>query len=127
EHTEKELLDINYALNAIEKGTYGVCEKCGKDIPIDRLEAIPTTTYCKEHSPTQIVSTNRPIEEGVLMPPFGKFEFDGEENTAFDAEDAWQEVARYGTSETPSDFSNPMDHYNETFIESDDQVGYVEA
>ncbi|MFC4321674.1 TraR/DksA C4-type zinc finger protein [Litchfieldia salsa] len=128
EHVEKELKDINYALEAIDSGTYGVCEKCGKEIPVDRLDAIPTTTYCKEHSPTQIVSHNRPIEEGVLMTPFGKFEFDGEpdEVEAYDAEDSWQDVARYGTSETPADLTDSVDSYNETYIESDDQVGYVE-
>jgi len=126
EHIEKQLEDIKYAMEAIENGTYGKCEKCGKDIPLERLEAIPTTTFCKEHSPTQIVSHNRPIEEGVLMPPFGKFEFDDEEAEVYDAEDSWQDVERYGTSETPSDFFDSVDHYNETFIESEDPVGYVE-
>ncbi|MFT4417090.1 yteA family sporulation protein [Fredinandcohnia humi] len=126
EHMEKELKDIKYALEAIENGTYGKCEKCGKDIPIKRLEAIPTTTYCVEHSPTQVVSHNRPIEEGVLMTPFGKFEFDEQDAEAYDAEDSWQDVARYGTSESPSDLSDPVDHYNDSYIESDDIVGYVE-
>jgi hypothetical protein len=82
--------------------------------------------YCKEHSPDQFVSHNRPIEEGVLMPPYGKFEFDDVDSVAFDAEDSWQEVARFGTSESPSDFADPPDHYNETYIESHDSVGYVE-
>ncbi len=127
EHIEKELKDINYALEAIEKGTYGICEKCGKEIPIERLEAIPTTTYCKEHSPTQIVSHNRPVEEGVLMTPFGKFEFDDTEAEVYDAEDSWQDVARYGTSESPSDLDDRVDHYNDMYIESEDPVGYVEA
>ncbi|WP_449537351.1 yteA family sporulation protein [Ferdinandcohnia sp. Marseille-Q9671] len=127
EHVEKELEDINYALQAIQEGTYGTCQKCGKDIPFDRLDAIPTTTYCVEHSPTQVVSHNRPIEEGVLMPPFGKFELDEEdESVSFDAEDSWQEVARYGTSESPSDLTDSVDHYNEAFIESGENVGYVE-
>ncbi|MFS0864430.1 TraR/DksA C4-type zinc finger protein [Fredinandcohnia sp. 179-A 10B2 NHS] len=126
EHIEKELEDIEYALQAIENGTYGKCEKCGKDIPFERLQAIPTTTYCVEHSPTQVVSHNRPIEEGVLMPPFGKFELDEQDAETYDAEDSWQDVARYGTSESPSDLTNSVDHYNETYIESDDIVGYVE-
>lgn len=126
EHIEKQLKDIEYALQAIDEGRYGKCEKCGKDIPVDRLEAIPTTTYCVEHSPNQVVSHNRPIEEGVLMPPFGKF-VDEEDNVAFDAEDSWQDVARYGTSESPSDFTDAVDDYNEAFIEADEYVGYVEA
>jgi YteA family regulatory protein len=126
EHIEKELKDIQQALKAIENGSYGICKKCGKEIPFERLEALPTALYCKEHSPDQFVSHNRPIEEGVLMPPYGKFEFDDVDSVVFDAEDSWQEVARFGTSESPSDFADPPDHYNETYIESHDPVGYVE-
>ncbi|MCA1032499.1 yteA family sporulation protein [Bacillus timonensis] len=126
EHSLKELHDIEHALQAIEDGTYGTCKTCGADIPKERLETIPTTTYCKEHSPNQLVSHNRPIEEGVLMPPYGKFEFDEQDAEVYDAEDSWQDVARYGTSETPSDLSNSVDSYSETYIESDDPVGYVE-
>jgi len=125
EHIEKELEDINYALQAIEEGTYGKCEKCGKDISVDRLQAIPTTTYCVEHSPTQVVSHNRPIEEGVLIPPFEKYVHE-DENVSFDAEDSWQDVAKYGTSESPSDLVDPVDSYNEVFMDSEENVGYVE-
>ncbi|MGY3716713.1 TraR/DksA C4-type zinc finger protein [Sutcliffiella cohnii] len=127
EHTEKELADINHALQAMENGTYGKCEVCGKDIDEERLEAIPSTTYCKEHSPNQIVSHNRPVEEGVLMPAFGKFEFDDEEAVTFDSEDTWQIVSEYGTSESPSDLDNRgVDHYNDVYVESGENEGYVE-
>ncbi|MFC0273988.1 yteA family sporulation protein [Metabacillus herbersteinensis] len=126
EHVEEEYHDIERALDAIEKGIYGVCETCGVEIPLDRLDAIPTATTCKEHAPEQAVSHNRPVEEGVLMPPFGKFEYDDKEVVAFDAEDSYQEVNRYGSSETPSDFNNPQDHYNDVYMESDDPIGYVE-
>lgn len=127
EHYRNELGNINKALEAIENGTYGKCEVCGKEIAVQRLEALPTTTYCIEHTPDQITSHERPLEEGVLMPPFGKFDMDEQdENVAFDAEDSWQEVQSYGTSETPSDFMNGDDHYNDTYVESDENVGYVE-
>lgn len=126
EHLEKELRDLDHALEAIEKGTYGKCEICHKDIPIERLEALPTTTYCIEHSPNQHISHRRPVEEGVLMPPYGKFSFDDEDSVAFDAEDSWQEVQKWGTSETPSDLAFPVDSYNEVYIDDDDNVGYVE-
>ena len=127
EHTEKELHDVNYALQAMANGTYGKCEVCGQDIDPERLEAIPTTTYCKEHSPNNVVSHNRPIEEGVLMPPFGKFELDDEhESVAFDSEDTWQTLQKYGTSESPSDFVEEVDRYENTYIENDENEGYVE-
>lgn len=127
EHAERELNNIKRALQAIEAGTYGRCEICGQPIPYERLEALPTTTFCKEHSRDQIVSHQRPLEEGVLLPPFGKFDFDDQDAAIYDAEDAWQEVARYGTSDTPSDLWKYVDHYNEAYTEAEEPVGYVEA
>ena len=128
EHDEVLLENIDKALQAINEGTYGICEVCGKDIPIERLEAIPTTTYCKEHAPDQYTSNDRPIEEEILTPPFGKFDFDdsNDEGLTFDAEDSWQEVAQWGTSETPSDFEDPKAHYDDVNIEPDEHLGYVE-
>lgn len=38
---EDNLRDVNDALAKMTAGTYGVCEKTGKDIPLDRLEANP--------------------------------------------------------------------------------------
>jgi len=127
QHTDWQLLNINKALEAMENGTYGTCEVCGKEIPFERLEALPNTTYCKEHSPDQFVSHDRPIEEGVLMPPFGKFDMDSkDENVAFDAEDSWQIVSQWGTSDTPSDLAFPQEHYNDVNNEPDENEGYVE-
>lgn len=37
---------INKAIEKIENGTYGICEKCGIDINIERLEIRPVTEYC---------------------------------------------------------------------------------
>jgi DnaK suppressor protein len=43
---EKTMLDsIESALRRIEKGSYGKCESCGKDIPQKRLIAIPWVRY----------------------------------------------------------------------------------
>lgn len=127
QHTDLQLLNINRALEAMENGTYGTCEVCGIEIPFERLEALPNTTYCKEHSPDQIISHDRPIEEGVLMPPFGKFDMDSkDENVAFDAEDSWQIVSQWGTSDTPSDLAFPQEHYNDVNNEPDENEGYVE-
>ena len=42
----KYLLYLNEALSRIEDGTYGICAVCGKDIPKERLEAVPITQYC---------------------------------------------------------------------------------
>ena len=37
---------VEEALRRTKDGTYGVCRACGKDIPTERLEAVPTTTTC---------------------------------------------------------------------------------
>ena len=42
----EEIDDIDSALNKLEEGTYGICEECGDDIPIKRLEAVPAALYC---------------------------------------------------------------------------------
>ena len=43
---KETLVEIDDALNRIEDGTYGLCMKCGKEIPLERLEAVPRTKYC---------------------------------------------------------------------------------
>ncbi len=44
---EKVFLDkIEKALRKIEEGSFGVCEECGEEISIKRLEARPETTLC---------------------------------------------------------------------------------
>ena len=42
----KELEMIQHALERIDKGTYGKCESCGKDIGEARIMAIPYSTIC---------------------------------------------------------------------------------
>jgi DnaK suppressor protein len=40
--------EIDVALRMIDEGTYGTCSRCGKEIPEDRLAAIPYATLCVE-------------------------------------------------------------------------------
>lgn len=40
------LHDIERALERLEAGTYGICERCGQPIADARLEAMPATTTC---------------------------------------------------------------------------------
>ncbi len=39
---------VREALDRINKGTYGLCVDCGRQIEPERLEAIPWTRYCAE-------------------------------------------------------------------------------
>ncbi|QTA85747.1 RNA polymerase-binding protein DksA [Desulfonema magnum] len=44
----KLIKKIKKALARIEDDTFGICDKCGEDIGIERLKARPVTTQCIE-------------------------------------------------------------------------------
>ncbi len=46
---EKDLSDINRALDKIEQGIYGRCEICNEAIEEARLDANPSARTCKSH------------------------------------------------------------------------------
>jgi len=43
---ERRMQDIEHALRAIEKGQYGLCERCGNPIEPERLEVKPDAILC---------------------------------------------------------------------------------
>jgi DnaK suppressor protein len=45
---QKLLKKIEEALERIDHGVFGICDKCGQEINIRRLEARPVTTMCIE-------------------------------------------------------------------------------
>jgi RNA polymerase-binding protein DksA len=47
---EKRSKDIEHALEKMDEGTYGRCEKCGELIPFDRLEADAAARTCIAHA-----------------------------------------------------------------------------
>jgi DnaK suppressor protein len=48
ENATRALQAIDAALERIDDGTYGTCQRCGKPIAPARLEAIPWATLCIE-------------------------------------------------------------------------------
>jgi len=42
----RQLADAQAALQRIDEGTYGLCERCSRPIPAQRLAARPTATTC---------------------------------------------------------------------------------
>jgi len=46
ERERKLLKKIEAAIEKIDNGSYGVCETCGQEIGLKRLEARPVTTMC---------------------------------------------------------------------------------
>lgn len=47
-HARRILIQIDDALERLDAGTYGRCERCGDAIEFARLEAIPYATLCLE-------------------------------------------------------------------------------
>ena|SRR3989344_2750138 len=50
---ELSLFNVNKALRKLAEGNYGICEKCGRPIPIERLQAFPSATAdmdCKRNN-----------------------------------------------------------------------------
>ena len=47
---ESQLNEVNAALTRIDKGNYGICETCGKEIELDRLEANPSSRISIKHA-----------------------------------------------------------------------------
>jgi len=135
---ENELRKTEDALDRMEKGIYGICDTCGRDIPAERLEAVPSTTMCRDCRETREQLPDRhprPIEEDVISPPFGGFMHDdselelgdAEDETGFDGEDTWQSVARWGTSETPQDISvHGITDWDHMYVDADENIGTVE-
>lgn len=46
---EERLHEISEALSHIERGTYGICEKDGNEIDLERLRIYPAARTCRNH------------------------------------------------------------------------------
>lgn len=118
-NNQRRQRDVDIALERMDSGLYGICEDCGTQIDTARLEVSPSASTCiecqrkREGLPDRF---QRPIEEQVLNPPFGRSRggFVG-----FDGEDALQMVLQYGTSETPQDLG--VKTYNEMY-DADEEI-----
>ncbi len=67
---ETDKAKIDRALRRIEEGTYGICEHCSREIPEERLRAVPTTNLCIrcQEEADVVPRSRRPIEEEVIKP-----------------------------------------------------------
>jgi YteA family regulatory protein len=126
EHHEGQIEKIDNALKAIEEGTYGKCAECGKEILFERLEAVPYTLYCVEHSQEQKLSDVRPAEEDILEQTHNT-DFDRRQNEEMaDNRNSFNDVAEFGTSETPSDLTGDHEDYNKLYINNEKEGGFTE-
>lgn len=123
------LEEVEAALDKLARGTYGVCEKCGRAIGEERLEALLWATHCFDCQRREEVAdpTPRPLEEEALEPPFhrtfldsARFDFVG-----FDGEDALQAALKYGSSDSPQDIPGAYD-YKALWPNSNERQGIVD-
>ncbi|MDN5345286.1 MAG: hypothetical protein PWQ18_1400 [Clostridia bacterium] len=127
-----QLQKVADALESIQEGTYGYCRRCGREIPRARLEAVPETTLCltcRKGMEGAGDINHRPIEEQVILPPFGgqfsdprQKHPDEEEGLQYDGEDTWQDLARtieHASESRSGSYFGPLD--------LDEDQGYVEA
>lgn len=117
-----QLQKIEDALESINEGNYGRCRSCGQEIPWERLEAIPETTLClecRQKMEGMGERQKRPIEEEVILPPFGgqasdpyQKHPDEEEAIEYDGEDTWQELGRtieHASESRSGSYFGPLD------------------
>jgi RNA polymerase-binding transcription factor DksA len=113
---------VRDALARVEGEAYGICRRCGQVIPSERLEAVPWTGFCvrcEEAVEEERASLlERPPEEDV-SPNFSLFE----ETGRGDAE-AWEAVARYGTSSSVA--GNPPGEFDESSSGNEESLGLVD-
>ncbi|MEU0008068.1 TraR/DksA C4-type zinc finger protein [Streptomyces sp. NPDC006314] len=43
---EQALKEIDAAFARLQQGTYGICQRCGRSIPVERLEILPYARCC---------------------------------------------------------------------------------
>ena len=99
---------IDDALQKIDEGQYGICDKCGQEINKDRLEIMPSTTMCyrckvKDESLQQ--EYDRPLEEEAFLEIHKNMYLNNNntDSTGYDGADTWQDLAKVGTSNSPSE------------------------
>ncbi len=46
---QAQLTEVEHALTKFDTGTYGICERCGRPIPLARLRILPEARYDVEY------------------------------------------------------------------------------
>lgn len=118
----RQLEQINNALQKINDGSYGVCEACHQPIEAERLEAIPETKYCQQHS-QQFQQHGDQYEYEPI--PMTQLNLDDTEYTGFDGEDMNQALISFGNSNHAQLASSMLDSEFAEEI-TDENSGHVE-
>jgi len=130
QHQEYLLREIHDAIGRIEDGRYGTCVSCGKDISIERLEAIPYARLCidceeNKDIQTEVLKRMRPVEELVLDAPMGRKYLNRREDDEHEGMDQFNDLMKYGSADSPQDLGGYHD-YDEFYTNEIDNQGIVE-
>ncbi|MDP4092026.1 MAG: TraR/DksA C4-type zinc finger protein [Bacillota bacterium] len=128
-HVEDKLYQIHEALSRIDKGLYGVCTYCGRDIGEGRLEIIPYTSLCIEceeikSDDTMLMKRKLPYEQEQLQRTSYRF-FAGDDYE-FEGMDQWNDLMKYGSSDTPQDIGTNEQYYEDYYTNDTDKQGIVD-
>jgi len=119
---------VDNALKKIQEGTYGICEMCGREIDLNRLEFVPYAERCIDcqqsidnSKPDEI--KNRPPEEDVLKDTWNRGYRGNDEQVGFDMEDSYQSVNKFNRRK------NIIEEYvdeDETYVEPIEKISNEE-
>jgi RNA polymerase-binding transcription factor DksA len=130
-HFEDKISDLKKALEKIEKGGFGLCDICKKEISFERLDALPNANLCTKCKTEKMASTGKEQsddrnEESLLDKPLS-YQEAFFEDSSYNGEDVWQELQLYGSSSGPQDFiTNDNLDYNSTYYKEHNNKGIVE-
>lgn len=118
---QRHLSKLEDAIKRIDENQYGVCNVCQQPIPIERLEAIPETATCEQHSP-RIEEYRANYEyEPIKME---QISMDDMDYAAYDGEDTLRSVLDYGNSSydgsimmLDTEFARDLEDEYEGFVE----------
>lgn len=86
-HRAKQSIEeLKLAQEALEQGTYGICDFCGKLIDTDRLTTLPESRYCFH-------CANENFNDELILSPQGYLK----------PNEFWDEMAVWGSSNTIQD------------------------
>ncbi|MFW5787065.1 MAG: TraR/DksA C4-type zinc finger protein [Halanaerobiales bacterium] len=107
-NTANQLKQVNIALNKLRKGKYGYCNVCGQKIDKQRLRVIPYSDICricsKKNSKENLINRKADLKNTEF-----NIETDPVNIKGMGEQNAWEEVARYGNSNSGQDLKSPED------------------
>lgn len=129
-HEEHLLKEIQDALERIEDGSYGKCELCGDEIMEERLEVIPYARLCidcenDKDITIENIDEQRHLEELIWDAPMGRKYLNKREDDEFEGLDQFNDLMKYGSSDTPQDLGGYYD-YEEYYTNELDMQGIVD-